>query len=102
MPHWVSSVDMWLSRFGVRPWSPGRHKFLHYHSWFRVELAEYVNDRLMDIAKQGILWDRAFLQTLINDHRGGTKNYVREINTVLTVEAIDRLLFRQVDSCRLN
>jgi asparagine synthase (glutamine-hydrolysing) len=103
MPHWVSAVDSRLALLGIRPWSPGLHKFLHYRNWFRTELAEFVQERLMDVAKHGShFWNRAFLRRLLRDHREGRKNYVREIDAVLTLDAIDRLLLRQSHSCHHN
>ena len=40
------------------------------------------------------LWNRTFLDQVVSGHTDGRKNYVREINSVLTLEGIERLLFR--------
>ena len=101
MPHWLSFFDSCvlnsrLSRFGCRRWLRGSHRFLHYRRWLRTDLAGYVRDRLTDPRiSQSPLWNRTFLERLAKDHTSGRKNYVREINAVLTLEAIERLLLRQ-------
>jgi len=96
MPHWLSTFDTRLARLGLRLWQPGLHKYLHYRKWLRGELAGYLRDRLTDTTiYRDHLWNRAFLNRITKDHNDGRKNYVREIDAVLTLEAIERLLFRQ-------
>ena len=103
MPDWLSALDRQLSRFGFRLWSPVQHKFLHYQYWFRRELAKYVEERSVDIARHGPnLWNRTFLMPLTKEHREGRKNYVREIDVVLTPDAVDRVLLSQYPACHLN
>lgn len=96
MPQWLSSIDAHLSGLGVRSWSPGRHKYLHYRQWFRAELAGYLQERLTDAKTyQNHLWNPAFLDQVAKHHSDGRKNYISEINAVLTLEAVERLLLRQ-------
>jgi asparagine synthase (glutamine-hydrolysing) len=95
MPHWLSSIDSQLSRLGLQLWSPGLHKYLHYSRWFKKELVGYIHERLTDTTRRHGAWNRAFLDQIVKDHTAGIKNYVQEINGVLTIEAIDRLLLRQ-------
>jgi len=103
LPHWLSACCGRLPYLSGPVWSPGLHKFLHYHNWFRTKLAGYVEERLIDIAAHGRhCWDRTFLLQLINNQRKGRKNYVRDIDVVLTLDAIDRVLLRQAGSCRPN
>ena len=95
LPHRLSQLDPILRKLKSEVAILGLHKFLHYRSWFKQELAGYISDRLNQAGKeQGQLWNCDFLGRMAMDHRAGRKNYVLEINTVLTVEAIDRLLFR--------
>ena len=64
--------------------------------WFTGQLAGYICERLTDATIRGNqLWNRTFLDQVATDHIGGRKNYVREINAVLTLDAIERLLFHQ-------
>ena len=78
----------------------GLHKFLPYRSWFRRELSDYARAVLTDpqTARQPY-WNARVLPALIDDHVRGRHNRVRELNAVLTVEAVERLLVR--DSVRV-
>jgi len=73
----------------------GSHRYLHYHNWFRKELASYVRQSLSDVQTlQSPFWNRGFVKRMAEEHISGRKNYVQEINAVLTLSAIERLLFR--------
>jgi asparagine synthase (glutamine-hydrolysing) len=96
-PHWLSPLDPLFQGLASSLKIVGRHKYLHYRSWFRRELAGYVKDVLTDTrTQQSPFWNRDFLENMAKDHIRGRKNYVREINTVLTVEAVERVLFRDL------
>jgi asparagine synthase (glutamine-hydrolysing) len=73
----------------------GLHKFLPYRRWFQKELSARISEVLTDPrTRDAPWWKRAFLDGMANDHARGRKNYVSEINAVLTLEAIDRLIVR--------
>jgi asparagine synthase (glutamine-hydrolysing) len=73
----------------------GRQRYLHYRRWFRNELAAYINDVVSDShIRLSPFWNADFIGRLAQEHRQGRKNYLREINAVLTLEAVERLLFR--------
>jgi len=75
----------------------GLHKYLHYRIWFQRNLATYVNRVLNDVqARHPSFWDRHFLEHMASEHATGRKNYVREIDVVVTLEAVERLLFRNL------
>jgi asparagine synthase (glutamine-hydrolysing) len=79
------------------PWigTAGGHKFLPYRWWFRRELAGYLNDALADGRIADVpFWSPAFIRSLAQHHTRGNKNYVREINVVLTLGALQRLFFQ--------
>jgi asparagine synthase (glutamine-hydrolysing) len=96
MPHGIGYFDALLSQMHSSLLIFGLHKYLHYRIWFRREFASYVKDRLSDVrVLQNSFWNAPFLQLMAQRHASGQKNYVHEINAVLTVETIDRLLFRQ-------
>jgi hypothetical protein len=46
----------------------------------------------------GAFWNSGFLETLAHQHINGCRNYVHEIDAVLTLDAVDRLLFRGLPS----
>lgn len=100
MPHWLSRADSCLARLDAHHRVFGSHKYLHYRRWFRRELAGYVVERLSDPATSRCgPWNRAFLEQIAQDHAKGQKNHVREIDAVLTLDAICRLLFREDNPC---
>jgi len=100
LPHWLSPFDRLFDRVdsGVRLF--GWHKFLHYRRWFRRELADYVAGVLKEVQTRcsGPFWNSGFLETLAHQHINGCRNYVHEIDAVLTLDAVDRLLFRDLPS----
>jgi len=93
MPHWLSALDSRLSPLGLRLPVAGLHKYLHYARWFRGPLSALVIDRLTAVTSRTALWNKRFVQRMAEDHMGGKRNYASEINAVLTIEAIERLLF---------
>ena len=97
MPSWLCPFDPLLERVNARVRIFGHHKFLHYRSWFRRELASYLREAITDRAvEQMPFWNRAFIAQMTDAHIGGHKNYTSEINTVLTLAAIERMLFREL------
>lgn len=75
----------------------GMHKFVRYSSWFRNELASYVHDMLASAtARANGIWNDRFLSRLAAAHASGNTDYSAEINAVLSLEAIQRLLFREL------
>ena len=100
LPHWLSSFDSHLTRFDPGHRLLGAHKYLHYRRWFREELSGYLRERLTDAAtRRRHPWSRAFLERLAEDHINGRKNYVHEIDAVLTLDAVDRLILQQSSPC---
>jgi len=94
-PHWLSPFDPVFKRLTASLKILGLHKYLHYRSWFRREFAEYVKSVVTDARTRcSPLWNSAFLECMAQEHIDGRRNYVSEINAVLTLEAVDRLLFR--------
>lgn len=70
------------------------HRYLLYRQWFKNELAAYIRDELADRHVSDSLWNRGFVHELANAHIRGRANYLREINLVLTISAIERSLLR--------
>jgi asparagine synthase (glutamine-hydrolysing) len=94
LPHWLLPFDSalgGLNHVGLL----GLHKYLPYRLWFRGELAKYVTDVITDPQTARLpYWNTGFLSSLARDHVEGRRNYVREINAVVTLAAVDRLLVR--------
>lgn len=98
LPHWLSSFDRLFDVVDSRARLFGRHKFLHYRRWFRRELADYIAGALKEVQtrRSSLFWNFGFLETLAHDHINGRRNYVHEIDAVLTLDAVDRLLFHDL------
>lgn len=96
-PHWFSPFEDLIDRVDSGARFFGQHKFLNYRKWFRRELADYVRGVLKETQIRGSpFWNPDFLRDLAGEHTRGRKNYVLEIDAVLTLEAVDRLLFRDL------
>jgi len=58
-------------------------------------LAPYLRERVAAAGGQaGRFWSADFLKQMAENHISGRKNYSAEIHSVLTLEAVDRLLIR--------
>jgi asparagine synthase (glutamine-hydrolysing) len=94
-PNWLSPFEPIFSRVTSTLNVVGLHKYLHYRSWFQHQLAKYVTEVITDpLVRRMPFWNPAFVANMAQDHVSGRKNYVSEINAVLTLEAVERLLFR--------
>jgi asparagine synthase (glutamine-hydrolysing) len=97
LPRWLSFLDTRWTRSGLRHCPTGLHRYLYYARWFRRELAGYLSQRLASRAiSENPLWNRRFVDRLAAEHTTGRKNYLSEINALLTVDAIERQLFREL------
>lgn len=73
----------------------GRHKYLPYRLWFRRELADHVRQVAADHNTASLpLFKRESVETMVQDHIAARGNYVRELDMLLTIEAISRLFLR--------
>lgn len=93
MPHWLSKLDNIFAQLHLERLFLGHHKFHHFRIWFRNELSDYVRDILFDdrTASRPYL-NNEYFNKMVSNHIKGDQNYTNEINMVLTVELIHRLL----------
>jgi len=95
LPYWLAPADRLIGSLegvGIL----GLHKFLRYRRWFRSELATYVKESLANARALRLpFFDAAILDLMADRHISGQCNYVREINAVLTLEGIERLILRR-------
>jgi asparagine synthase (glutamine-hydrolysing) len=100
-PNWLSPFESIFTRVTSTLGIVGLHKYLHYRKWFRHELADYLTDVVCDARNQyAPFWNSDFLGRMANAHINGRKNYILEINAVLTLEAVQRLLIREFSSAQ--
>ena len=93
LPHWLSSTEPILDGLYSRTLLLGHHKYLRYRRWFRGALAGYMKDAIV-ASRQSPFWNAKALAEVADRHVDGRTNYVHEINAVLTLDAVDRLLIR--------
>jgi len=100
LPHWLSSFDRLFDLVDSSARFFGWHKFLHYRRWFRRELSDYIAGVLTQVQtrRSSAFWNSSFLETLAHQHINGRRNYVHEIDAVLTLDAVDRLLLHDLPS----
>jgi asparagine synthase (glutamine-hydrolysing) len=73
----------------------GLHKHLHYRSWFRGPLAPFIRERLTDPSVgRSAFWNARFIERMADHHIRGRKNFVNEINAVLTLQSVEQQLLR--------
>jgi asparagine synthase (glutamine-hydrolysing) len=97
LPHSLSFLDPLFRQLELGPGVLGLHKFLHYRTWLRSEVASYVEDVIDRMQANGSpFWNSNSLPRLARDHIEGRMNYLGELNAVLTLEAVERLLLQNL------
>lgn len=92
-PGWAARFDPLLDRFQKGRGLLGRHKYLRYRRWFRGELSEYVRDMCNSSSlNENSFWNPAFVRQLAEAHIQGRRNLAQEINSILTLDSVQRLL----------
>src|SRR2546425_33848 len=96
MPHWVARLDHNVLARGLEGLFLGSRKIEHYRLWFRDQLFDYVQSMLRDrsTATRAYLNRRSYRE-LVTSHRTGTRNYMNEINRLVTLELIQRRLLER-------
>ena len=92
MPQWMEQLHYLLGPLQPERWLIGRHRFAHFRVWFRRELAANVRDVVLDpgTARRPYV-NGSFLETMVNRHIKGDRNYTNEIEKVFTMELVHRL-----------
>ena len=77
----------------MEPLFLGTHKIDHYRLWFRDQLKAYVSDVLTDprLAARPYL-NRQHYGALVDAHVRGGRNDLNDLNKVVTLELVHRLL----------
>ncbi len=99
LPHWAGRLDPAVDRMRARNLIFGHHKFLRYGSWFRNALGEYIREALSTIGTAGSEFlDLEFVSGMATRHTEGRGSYFSEIDRVLTLDAVDRLLLKPANA----
>ena len=88
----MARVDRLLSGLKLERLFLGRHKLLHYRTWYRHQLADYVQQILLDpITLSRPYLQKKAVQTLVDQHIKGMANYTTAIHKLLALELFQRL-----------
>lgn len=92
MPQWAARVNSKIAPLHLDRVFLGRHKFLHYRSWYQDTVANYVQEILLDSRTLSRPFlDRKKVEAMVMGHVQGNRNATTAIHKLLTME----LLFRQ-------
>ena len=97
LPHGLSFFDSAFRRLSSGLRVLGSHKYLPYRHWFRKELAAPVFERVVSRrVREAPWWAKNSPEMLAQAHVSGRRNYQRELDVILSLEAIERLFFSEV------
>jgi len=89
MPQWMARIDHAFSPLHIERLFLGRHKFCHFRVWYRDELAGYVRETLLDPkALSRSYLDKKRVETIVNGHTKGDRNYTTALHSLLTLELL--------------
>lgn len=92
MPPWIARVDHLFAPFHLERVWLGRHKVFHFRVWYRDQLANYVREMLLDrrsLARPYL--EPKAVQSIVDGHLRGGRNYTTEIHRLITLELTHRL-----------
>ena len=94
MPQWLARIDHPLSGFHFERLFLGRHKPFHFRTWYRDTLAGYLREILLDSRALSRPWVSALgMESAVQAHLKGNRNYTHEIHKLLTLELLHRRFF---------
>ena len=92
MPQTVARIDHALAPLHLERLFLGRHKFCHFRVWYRNVLSGYVREILLDQRSLSRPYlHRNRLETMVEGHIRGNRNYTTEIHKILALEIAHRL-----------
>lgn len=96
MPQWIAQVDHIFERFRLERVWLGQHKVFHFRVWYRDQLAQYVREVLLDPRSLKRPYVSAQkVQSIVQSHLKGNRNYTNEIHRLLTLEIAHRFFVDQ-------
>ena len=96
MPQWLARIDRLLSPLLLERLFLGRQKFCHFRTWYRHQLARYIKEMLLDprTLSRPYLNGRR-LESMVSAHLNGNGNFTVEIQQILSMELMHRLLIER-------
>ncbi len=103
MPNWLAIVSDYGLRGFLEKNFIGRHKFQHFSKWTREALGDYVNEMLGQNASDlPEFFDRSEVNKMVQLHLSGKRNYVNEIDKLLTITLAAQTLLKLPDKIENN
>jgi asparagine synthase (glutamine-hydrolysing) len=96
MPQWIAPLDGTLPLTMWEPFFLGWHKIDHYRLWFRSQFKSYLTGMLTDDRSRSRPYlNRSGYEDVVRAHVRGGRNSLNEVNKVVTLELIHRLLIER-------
>jgi asparagine synthase (glutamine-hydrolysing) len=96
MPQWLARFEPSLPFTLVEPFFLGSHKITHFRQWFHNQVSAYVRAVLADPASASRPYlNRSGYRALVAAHSNGRRNVVNEIDKIVTLELVHRLLLER-------
>ena len=93
MPNWLARIDRALQPLRLERLFLGRQKFCHFRTWYKNELSGYVREILLDPRSRARPYvNGTNLESSVNAHVSGRRNYTIEIHKLLSLELLHRAL----------
>jgi len=74
----------------------GSHKITHFRQWFQNQLSAYVKSVLSDaVTRSRPYLNPAGYSALVSAHSSGRRNVMNEIDKVVTLELVHRLVLER-------
>lgn len=95
MPNWLATISH-LGLSGILEKSfIGRDKFQHFRLWTQKYFADYIADVLIAGSREmGEFFNLRQVESMVHEHIAGKKNYIDEIDKIMTLILARKTLFK--------
>ncbi len=91
MPDYLGIFNFLIDKLDTKNRIVGLHRYLYYRKWFKNELFEFLQNRMPNIYKNSNgIWNKKYLDSLINCNRIKKRDFLNEINMIITLDSIER------------
>lgn len=95
MPDWLAYLSSIGLDGSLEKMFIGRNKFQHFRPWSRNEFSNYIKELLLQGSTDlGGLFVKPRIEQIVHDHLGGRRNYLEEIDKIMTLTLAYRTILR--------
>jgi asparagine synthase (glutamine-hydrolysing) len=95
MPHAVAAALHRFPAVSLESHLLGRHKFHHFRTWLRDQLASYARDVIAERGGDASNYlDTRYVSWMMDEHVVGRRNYSAQIDTAMTMLLTEKKLFQ--------